>query len=105
MCLVGGTNHAMSIVGDGFVGIGATSPQAELDVRGGVSTTLIIGSGGNTADDIQTIEFRDRYGVTGFANGQIGSFIKQIREGANGHYDLTLVQLTAILLMLPKRCV
>ena len=74
---------------DGDVGIGTTNPQAELDIQGGSHTTLIIGSGGNVADDIQTLEFRDRYGVSGFPNGQVGAYIKSERVGSNGKYHLT----------------
>lgn len=75
--------------GNGRMGIGTTSPQAALDMQSGVNTTLIIGSGGNTADAVQSIEFRDRYGTAGFTNGQIGAFIKQERDGPSGDYDLT----------------
>jgi hypothetical protein len=74
---------------NGRMGIGTTSPQAALDMQSGVNTTLIIGSGGNTADAVQSIEFRDRYGTAGFTNGQIGAFIKQERDASSGDYDLT----------------
>jgi hypothetical protein len=70
------------------LGIGTSSPQSGLDIQSGGSTTLIVGSGDNAGSGIQTIEFRDRYGASGFTNGQIGSFIRQERDGTTADYDL-----------------
>ncbi len=76
----------------GNVGIGTATPGAKLEVVGGsaldgATTTIIIGSGTNTANSVHGIEFRDRYGAFS-AGGQIGAFIRAIRESSAGHYDL-----------------
>lgn len=82
------TSNALLIDSSGNVGIGTTSPQGELDVQGGINTTFILGTGSNTPNSVQSIEFKDRYGASGFPNGQIGSFIKQERDGSSAIYDL-----------------
>jgi hypothetical protein len=84
-----GTAERMRIDSSGNVGIGTTSPQDIIDIRGGASSSFIFGTGVNSADSTLTLEFRDRYGTSGFGQGQIASFIKNVRDGSTGNYDLT----------------
>ena len=50
---------------------------------------IIVGSGSNIANSIHGIEFRDRYGASGFPDGQVGSYIRTLRTGPLGEYNLT----------------
>ena len=50
---------------------------------------IIVGSGSNIANSIHGIEFRDRYGASGFTDGQVGSYIRTLRNGSLGSYNLT----------------
>jgi len=73
----------------GNVGISTSTPQSILDVQGGGSTSLIIGTGQNTASETTTLEFRGRYGGGGFTNGQILASIEMFRDATgNGRGDL-----------------
>ena len=74
---------------------GLTVDASEANILGGSSTTgatttLIIGSGTNTPDSIHGIQFRDRYGTSGFPDGQIGAFIQAERSTTSANYDLVL---------------
>jgi len=83
------STESMRIDSSGNVGIGTSSPQDIIDIRGGASSSFIFGTGVNSADSTLTLEFRDRYGTSGFGQGQIASFIKNVRDGSTGNYDLT----------------
>ena len=50
---------------------------------------IIVGSGSNIANSIHGIEFRDRYGASGFTDGQVGSYIRTLRNSYLGSYNLT----------------
>ena len=74
---------------------GLTVDASEANILGGSSTagsttTLIIGSGTNTPDSVHGIQFRDRYGTSGFPDGQIGAFIQAERSTTSANYDLVL---------------
>lgn len=82
----------------GNVGIGNSNPTSKLTVEdeaailstsSGGSSTLIVGSGQNSQDSVQGIQFKDRFGTSGFPNGQIGAYVQMERQGTNARYDLT----------------
>lgn len=92
------TNTLFVDASENKVGIGNASPTsaltvedeaAILSVSSGGSSTLIIGSGQNSQDSVQGIQFKDRFGTTGFPNGQIGAYVQMERQSTNARYDLT----------------
>lgn len=82
----------------GNVGVGTVAPTFKLTVEdeaailsssSGGSSTLVIGSGQNSQDSIQSVQFRDRFGTTGFPDGQVGAYVQMERQSTNARYDLT----------------
>jgi hypothetical protein len=79
--------YAMTIKGDGRVGIGTTSPQGKLDVAADSSTasaikTLVLGGGTGVNGNGQYIQFRSSSNVT------LGSQIAGTRVAAGAASDL-----------------
>ncbi len=74
---------------NGRVGIGTTAPLVPLEIRGNTTNSkLILGTGLNSASTQTALEFRHRYGVAGFTNGQVFAAIRSLRSGSSGTASL-----------------
>ncbi len=62
----------------------ATNPKIE----NGLNAGLVIGTGNNSANSELQLEFRDRYGTGAGSDGQIGTYIRQVRGGSGAVYAL-----------------
>jgi hypothetical protein len=76
-----------AIAGQVFTGDIEAPALDVLDING--LAKIIVGTGGNIPNSIHGIEFRDRYGTSGFTDGQVGSYIRTLRNGSLGSYNLT----------------
>ncbi len=77
----------MTIKTNGNIGIGTHIPSEKLEINGGTITTMVLGTGMNQANSQTGIDFKHRYGPT-FSNGEILSFIRSLRFGADGKGSL-----------------
>jgi hypothetical protein len=85
-----GTVTAPAVNVNGTVTADGLTVDGDSEFINNTGSTVIVGTGTSYSSSINGVQFRDRYGVTGFPDGQITGFIQSERNLSTVDFDLVL---------------